>query len=127
MSKEDEEFSEKLAKEIAEITDESFDETIKKYFVRDYCDCSGNEHANSCPLSGNVRLGIVYNPLKIDNGLEPPKPNSPKELYRMCWDIINELKDANKVYFVDEIPEEMSKVYDIADMIENWLLKNSHH
>lgn len=67
---------------------------------------------------------LHYNPMEVDEGWEPPKPSHLNELYRMCWDIVNELRDANKVYFVDEIPEEMVKVYDIADMMETWLLKN---
>ena len=47
-----------------------------------------------------------YNPMEVDDDWEPPYPSHPNELYRMCWDIINELRDANKVYFVEGIIKE---------------------
>lgn len=68
---------------------------------------------------------LHYNPMEVDEGWEPPRQSHLNELYRMCWDIVNELRDANKVYFVDEIPGEMVRVYDTADMMEAWLLKNT--
>lgn len=126
--------SEQLAKEIAEMSDEAVEVATKKYFTYPLCDCSGLNHTKECPLTGSrynpceeINIGVNelhYNPMEVDEGWEPPKPSHLNELYRMCWDIVNELRDANKVYFVDEIPEEMVKVYDIADMMETWLLKN---
>ena len=105
--------SEKLAKEIGEMSDEAVEVATKKYFTKNPCE--------------EINIGVNelhYNPMEVDESQEPPKPSHPSELYRMCWDIVNELRDVNKVYFVDEIPEEMVKVYDIADMMEAWLLKN---
>ena len=105
--------SEQLAKEIAEMSDEAVEVATKKYFMKN-------------PRE-EINIGVNelhYNPMEVDEGWEPPRQSHRNELYRMCWDIVNELRDANKVYFVDEIPEEMVKVYDIADMIEAWLLKN---
>ena len=44
------------------------------------------------------------------------------EIRHLCWQMVNELRDANKTYFVDQIPEEMVKVYDLCDKIEMWLI-----
>ena len=127
-------FEQKLAKEIGEMSDEAVEVAVEKYFTYPLCDCSGLNHTKECPFTGSrynpceeINIGVNelhYNPMEVDEDWEPPKPSHPNELYRMCWDIVNELRDANKVYFVDEIPEEMVKVYDIADMMETWLLKN---
>ena len=126
--------SDRLAKEIGEMSDEAVEIAVRKYLTYPLCDCSGINHSGKCGFEGSrynpcmeVEIGVnelSYDPMKIDDNFEPPKPSHSSELYRMCWDIINELKDANKVYFTDEIPEEMVKVYDIVDMMESWLLKN---
>jgi hypothetical protein len=43
-------------------------------------------------------------------------------LAHLGWELVNELRDANKLYFVDQIPEEMVDVYDLADSLEEVLI-----
>ena len=44
-----------------------------------------------------------------------------RQISQLCWKIVNELREANKM-LVDDMPEEFSKVYEIADEIEDWLI-----
>mgnify|MGYP003135280752 CR=1 FL=1 len=44
-----------------------------------------------------------------------------RQISQLCWKIVNELREANKM-LVDDMPEEFSKVYEIADKIEAWLI-----
>jgi len=44
----------------------------------------------------------------------------PRQISQLCWEIVNELKDV--YYLLGEYREEYSKVYEIADKIEAWLI-----
>ena len=44
----------------------------------------------------------------------------PRQISQLCWEIVNELKDV--YYLLGEHREEYSKVYEIADKIEAWLI-----
>ena len=75
--------------------------------------------------------GVVYGCTKCSWGgwrsTAPVSPESsirPTELSHLCWQMINELRDANKSYFVDQMPEEMVKVYEICDEMEKWLIEH---
>ena len=43
-----------------------------------------------------------------------------RQISQLCWKVVNELKDV--YYILGEYGEEYSKVYEIADEIENWLI-----
>lgn len=44
------------------------------------------------------------------------------ELERFAWDVVNELNDLNCVYFVGEIPDEFTKLYEATERIEAMLV-----
>ncbi len=43
-----------------------------------------------------------------------------RQISQLCWEVVNELKDV--YYILGEYREEYSKVYEIADEIEDWLI-----
>tara|TARA_R110002096_G_scaffold426715_1_gene636850 strand:+ start:492 stop:713 length:222 start_codon:yes stop_codon:yes gene_type:complete len=44
-----------------------------------------------------------------------------RQISQLCWKIVNELREANKM-LAHDMPVEFSKVYEIADEIEDWLI-----
>mgnify|MGYP003679335300 FL=1 len=44
-----------------------------------------------------------------------------RQISQLCWKVVNELREANKM-LAHDMPVEFSKVYEIADEIEDWLI-----
>ena len=72
------------------------------------------------------KKGIRWHPKEMLNDLShrlETANNRLRQISKLCRELVNELKDV--YYILGEYREEYSKVYEIADEIEDWLIKEN--
>ena len=73
-----------------------------------------------------IEIGIMDCEKQVKQAVAPmwinleTSHNRLRQISKLCRELVNELKDV--YYILGEYREEYSKVYEIADEIENWLI-----
>ena len=52
--------------------------------------------------------------------------NRLRQISQLCWELVNELREADNL-LVGEYPDEFSKVFDVANEIEIWLIEGKQN
>lgn len=52
--------------------------------------------------------------------------NRLRQISQLCWELVNELREADNL-LVGEYPDEFSKVFDVANEIESWLIEGKQN
>lgn len=52
--------------------------------------------------------------------------NRLRQISQLCWELVSELREADNL-LVGEYPDEFSKVFDVANEIENWLIEEKQN
>jgi predicted RNase H-like nuclease len=52
--------------------------------------------------------------------------NRLRQISQLCWELVNELREADNL-LVGEYPDEFSKVFDVANEIETWLIEGKQN
>ena len=52
--------------------------------------------------------------------------NRLRQILQLCWELVNELREADNL-LVGEYPDEFSKVFDVANEIESWLIEGKQN
>jgi len=75
------------------------------------------------------KKGIRWHPKEMLNDLShrlETANNRLRQISQLCWELVNELREADNL-LVGEYPDEFSKVFDVANEIEIWLIEGKQN